>query len=331
MENTGIYFLANDDILEWVIAFLNSLRKYNPEIPLCLIPFDQKINRITRMRSRYNFRIYDNDKYLKHLEKIGRKFYLQTSILQFQKIDTWGATYRKLAIWDGPFKHFIFMDPDIVVFERLDFLFKYLDKYDFLLGRKNNFPSVWNEKKDINDIVHMEKQITDTFNLGFLVSRRNALTRSFMESQIPEALKIKEYFAAVPEQPLTHFFIHRSNKPYISIYDIFPDYAHEIIREYKDLRIKNKKAILPDGRKLIIAHWAGSSVPRTSNIITDIIKGQFIYSKLWLIYKYPTFLSKVCFYFLGVFYLTNVSNFIKLLKKVSRKFKDLFSAKNKKS
>jgi hypothetical protein len=38
MTRRGVYFLANDGILDMAIAFLNSFPTYNPSIALCLIP-----------------------------------------------------------------------------------------------------------------------------------------------------------------------------------------------------------------------------------------------------------------------------------------------------
>jgi hypothetical protein len=41
----GIYTLANDNLYDQVIALVNSIRKnYDPEIPICIIPYDEKIN-----------------------------------------------------------------------------------------------------------------------------------------------------------------------------------------------------------------------------------------------------------------------------------------------
>jgi len=36
----GIYITANDKVMDYAIACLNSIRLYDPEIPIVLIPYD---------------------------------------------------------------------------------------------------------------------------------------------------------------------------------------------------------------------------------------------------------------------------------------------------
>jgi hypothetical protein len=54
----GVYILANDRVYELVIAFLNSFRRYNPNLSLCLIPFDDKCDKLLELRERYGFNVY---------------------------------------------------------------------------------------------------------------------------------------------------------------------------------------------------------------------------------------------------------------------------------
>lgn len=35
-----VYFMANNKVLDMTIAFLNSFRMHNKELPLCLIPYN---------------------------------------------------------------------------------------------------------------------------------------------------------------------------------------------------------------------------------------------------------------------------------------------------
>lgn len=301
----GIYFLANDAILEWVIAFLNSVRMYDPGIPLCLIPFNERVEGVLRLRRKYDFMVYDDPKRLKHLDEIGGKFYDGTPIRQFQDKEVWSSAYRKLAVWDGPFEKFIFMDPDIVILESLDFLYDHLERFDFIFGRKDNLQFVWNTRMDLSNAGLAAAQLEHTFNMGFLISRRNALDRAFMDALIPEALGLKKYFAPVPEQPLTHFFVYRSNKPFCSIYDILHGYTHEIIREYEHLCVKGRKAFLPDGRKLLLAHWAGSEVPT----LHDVLSGRLIHSELWRAYRYTDLFQR--------YYIGSMAAIMKCIKSVT--------------
>jgi len=39
MTHSGVYFLANDCVLDLTVTFLDSFRKHNPVTTLCLVPF----------------------------------------------------------------------------------------------------------------------------------------------------------------------------------------------------------------------------------------------------------------------------------------------------
>jgi hypothetical protein len=64
MSNKGVFFLANDGIYDLVVAFLNSFRIHNPTLPLCLIPYRNDIQRISKLAAKYNFAIFDDQSLL---------------------------------------------------------------------------------------------------------------------------------------------------------------------------------------------------------------------------------------------------------------------------
>ncbi len=59
MSKTGIYFLANDAVIDNAIAMLNSLRMFEPEVDICCIPFNQDMSKIRKLSADYNFEILD--------------------------------------------------------------------------------------------------------------------------------------------------------------------------------------------------------------------------------------------------------------------------------
>src|SRR5580658_3484813 len=71
----GVYFLANDYVLDLAVTFLNSFRKYNPTIPLCLVPFDADICKVTALADKYGFEIYDNMEVLYECDRISESFH----------------------------------------------------------------------------------------------------------------------------------------------------------------------------------------------------------------------------------------------------------------
>jgi hypothetical protein len=57
-ETVGIYCLANDRVIEWMIAFLESFRTYEPSRKIILIPFDDNIGELSQLSSKYNFEFF---------------------------------------------------------------------------------------------------------------------------------------------------------------------------------------------------------------------------------------------------------------------------------
>jgi len=111
-KKRGAYFLANDQVLTLVIAFLNSFRKHNPNISLCLIPFDSNINELKKIQTEYNFSIYSDEEILKWCDQTS--LYLRGEIL---------GKLRKLAVLLGEFDEFVYFDIDTVVLDNIDFSF----------------------------------------------------------------------------------------------------------------------------------------------------------------------------------------------------------------
>ena len=85
----GIYITANDKALEQGIALLNSIRKYDRDTPIILIPYDDNYQTVAERFSRdYGVKIYQDLEFIERLsnklQKIfGNKFFARPN--QFRK------------------------------------------------------------------------------------------------------------------------------------------------------------------------------------------------------------------------------------------------------
>lgn len=196
-EIKGIYCLANDKVLDWMIACLESLRVHAPEYRLVVIPFDDNIHEIAKLSHQYKFELFQ-DESLDKLDEIGRTFYPEDYILSH--------TFRKFAVFWGPLEHFLFIDSDIVVLLNLEELFKayFLSNSDFLYNDPN-----------MNEVykpgIFREKMIKDYsakgFNTGCFLSSRCLLTFEEIKELLQEATRVKEYFVPWGEQPFLNYCI----------------------------------------------------------------------------------------------------------------------------
>jgi len=98
----GVYFSASDQVLTWAIAFLNSFRRFNPDLPLYLIPFNESCDALIELAERYNFKIYRDSSFAR-LEKIGQDFELGHT-------DYGPYWFRRYASFWGPLDEFMYLD-----------------------------------------------------------------------------------------------------------------------------------------------------------------------------------------------------------------------------
>jgi hypothetical protein len=106
---TGIYTLANDVTLDWFVAFCNSVRRHDPDLPLIVIPYDDRVERLTRLAGRYGFEMFA-DSQLGSLDEIGRQM-SSTGL---------SGMFRKLSVFWGPLTHFAYLDADLVMLSSIN-------------------------------------------------------------------------------------------------------------------------------------------------------------------------------------------------------------------
>lgn len=204
--NRGIYITANDRAIDQTIALLNSIRYYDGETPIVLIPYDDNYQDIFQIIDRkFGVTIYPN------LELVHR--------LSAQLHQTFGETFfarpnqfRKQACWFGEFDEFLYIDTDIVVFEKIIDNLNYFSDYDFLCcdyqhngGIKNVFTS-----KVIEDKIFTNLELQDIFNGGWWASKKNLISENLLYQTFAECAAHPEYFdfsQKTSDQPILNYTI----------------------------------------------------------------------------------------------------------------------------
>ncbi len=251
----GVYFLANDGILDQAVAFLNSFRAHNPTIPLCLIPFADDTTRLAALADRYQFTVWTNENVLRHCDAISAAFHYGMTMGQ----------YRKLAMWHGPFDEFVYIDTDTVVLESVDFVFPYLDRYDFLASH-SNLPHlrqwVWRNSIHLANALSPE-QIAYSASTGFLASRAGALDVVQVRAELGKPLALAQHMKLLcVDQPLLNYLIVTSGRPYSSLSAIAestgdPDIPQEQWAGQDIGRAESGRLIPSRVHRVLLVHWAG--------------------------------------------------------------------------
>jgi hypothetical protein len=255
----GIYIVANDRVIEEAIALLNSIRLYDPDVPVIMIPYNEQYQAIGQLLGeQYGVKIYENLEFLERLSQnlyniFGEGFFANPNHL------------RKEACWFGELDEFLYIDVDVIVFEKIIDNLKYLQEYDFLccdyqykVGIKNIFNS-----KLIEENIFNELELQDTFNSGFWCSKNNLFSEQELYETFAECAAHPEYFdfsQKTTDQPILNYMVLKRIKRRFNI----------VRREGKapgswagSPHFKRQGNVLIDpnlDRSLQYLHWAGFAI-----------------------------------------------------------------------
>ncbi|MBD2577935.1 Npun_R2821/Npun_R2822 family protein [Oscillatoria sp. FACHB-1406] len=202
----GIYITANDKVTEQAIALLNSIRLYDPDVPVTLIPYDDNYSAIAKhLKEAYGVKTYTD---LDFIERLSQKLYDIFGEGFFARPNQ----FRKQACWFGEFDEFLYIDTDIVVFEKIADNLDSLKDYDFLCCDYQHSGGITNvfTPKVIEEGVFSEAELKDIFNGGWWASKKGLLTEQDLYDSFAECIAHPEYFdfsQKTSDQPIINYTI----------------------------------------------------------------------------------------------------------------------------
>ncbi|MDB9313866.1 hypothetical protein PN462_12205 [Spirulina sp. CS-785/01] len=202
----GIYITGNDKVLEQAIALLNSIRLYDPETPITLIPYDENHQKIAQhLQENYDVKVYEDLEFIKRLsnklyEIFGEGFFARPN------------QFRKQACWFGEYDEFLYIDTDIVVFEKIIDNLDYFKDYDFLCCDYQHSGGITNvfTPKVFEDGVLKEEDIKGIFNGGWWASKKHLFSEQDLYDVFTECAAHPEYFdfsQKTSDQPIINYMI----------------------------------------------------------------------------------------------------------------------------
>ncbi|MDY6896673.1 MAG: hypothetical protein SWZ49_01145 [Cyanobacteriota bacterium] len=138
METFGIYTLANDIVFDQLVALLNSIEaNIGCDIPVCIIPFDNRLSRVKQEISlRPNVSLFEDASSIDRWENFALRFANAhpEAIKTQQSHPRWyaGKLHRKFVAFDGPFEQFVFFDADSLAMKPIQDVQEKLQTYDFV-------------------------------------------------------------------------------------------------------------------------------------------------------------------------------------------------------
>lgn len=252
----GVYFLANDVVYDWTIAFLNSFRTFNPDLPLYLIPFDDRCDRVLSLKESYNFEIYTDDSFSR-LEAIGEAFELGYT-------KTGPYWFRRYAAFWGPVEQFMYLDTRQVILADLKPFIQALEQFDFdFLHYDCALDQVYEPGEFRREMLRKGKG--RGFNSGRWASRRGLFSLEEFETLGGNALKIREQLnPRNTDQAFINYCCDMKPVRYGHFAEVIGGICQDgWANHLKDLYKKNNHYFLWDygglnhKKKVILLHWAG--------------------------------------------------------------------------
>lgn len=202
----GIYIIANDRVTEQAIALLNSIRAYDQQTPIVMIPYDDQYQALAQLLAKsYGVSVYEDLEFIERLSTqlqqiFGKKFFARPN------------QFRKQACWFGPFNEFLYIDTDVVVFEKIIDNLNYFSDYDFICCDYQHTAGITNVFTDrvIKDGVFLENELKDIFNGGFWASKKSLISEEDLYEAFAECAAHPEYFdfsKKTSDQPIINYMI----------------------------------------------------------------------------------------------------------------------------
>ncbi|MCT7959599.1 methionine synthase [Laspinema sp. D1] len=253
----GIYIIANDKVTEQAIALLNSIRLYDRDVPVVMIPYDETYQQVADiLGDKFGVTVYEDLDFIKRLsqtlqEIFGGEFFARPN------------QFRKQACWFGPFDEFLYIDTDIVVFEKIIDNLNYLQEQDFICCDYQHRGGITNvfTPKVIEDEVFTPEELRSIFNGGFWAAKKGVISEQDLYDSFAECAAHPEYFdfsQKTSDQPIINYMILKRVKRRFNIVQRPEKAAGSWAGTNKFQPMEGYKLFDPDNNQpLQYLHWAG--------------------------------------------------------------------------
>lgn len=285
----GICSLGNDVVYDQLVGLLNSIDAIlGPETPVCVYPFDDRIEKIAaEIAKRPNVTLYDDHESIQRWDSFMAA--AAPERLNKEKFRLYGA-HRRFCAFDGPFDQFIYMDADTLVMNSLDHVFNKLEKYDWVVYdfQFTDPTKIYNlQSPKLVNVFDKKRIDSEVFCSGFYGSKKGLFDEE-TRNQLLEYLKSGEYeilYRGAGEQPLLNYMVMRSG---ISSYN----FAKGLPNDKKtgcsatSKHFENQDNILYDkGNQLTYIHYIGVQ-PQAISRVCNGENIDFPYRDVFLYYRY---------------------------------------------
>jgi hypothetical protein len=247
----GVLCLANDAVIDGLIALCESLREHDPGLPLTIIPFNDDVVQTRDMAGVYGFSLLD-DPLIVAMDRVGAVYW--------PKHQHRANALRKFCSFWGPYDRFFFLDSDIVTLTSVAPYFKAF--------RESDADLMW-FSPDLNKVYHpgpvrdemLSRYNTVAFNSGQFLGRRGVLTPAMLSALAETAQAYRYGFVDILEQSFINYVVDVRGLTKVAGRDLVPELA--VAAAAMRMRRVEGRLLLDDprtpdsGRYVSLIHWSG--------------------------------------------------------------------------
>jgi len=248
-ERRGVAILANDGICDWLLPFLDSYRHHNPDLPIYLIPYDDRMERVARAAAAYDVRILDDD--------FGAIDRLAATLYPFHPKRR--HRLRKFQCLALPLDEVMYIDVDTIVFRDLSVLFGRLrpGHAEFIIASTSPEWVYTQRRQDYPELAN-----ATLFSDGFFVTSPAILPLARLIETVGSRRAI---FRAVRKwntyaQPVANFAVHSLGLKIASLTELMPEASCETFYRAQGIKFGDNGPWDIAGREIFFAHWAGAKM-----------------------------------------------------------------------
>lgn len=255
-----IYTCGNDRMTAYLEQLLKSIRNYNSEIEIKIIPFDDNLKKTKELAQNYNAKIINTNPIW---DEIGKNLY--GDIEYRPGIMAW-RYFRKFNSFNAQDETIFFMDANTLCLSNFNDL-NIPEDCDFIFHNHSAMGRCFRIPEFEKIISQLSPGIKGGFNMGFFISKSSSIDINFAK-YLSVQRNLSLFFGKAPEQAFLAYYITILNKKFNLLHEVAKDSAFNHTSNQGIDSLDDYNYFVTDGpskgRKLYVVKSTGQDIEKNS-------------------------------------------------------------------
>jgi hypothetical protein len=246
----GIYTCCNSRMLPFFQSWRGAVERFNPGIPVGIIPFDEDSQDLRRIALDAGYHWVDGP--ARAWRELGRSVY---GTSEYRHGSPRAYYFSKLAAFSGPFDRFVFADANSLVLWNVAREFGQMELDGCYFWYRANPNRNYRSPAALGTYRMLDSGFEHGFNASFFVAARNYVTLEMAESALCRAEYHDRLFGPAPEQSMLSWIKVTHGLKYARIWEINKHLRAGSRRA--DVRWCEGRVVNAAGRRVHFMKWSG--------------------------------------------------------------------------